>query len=300
MRAIRLLWPASGIALGLVLLRQAGWTTPSLPARDPPGTAARSARGDRASKSSRVLAEGRLVAYPGADVVVAAEVGGLIVRLPVEETARVRAGDLIAELRSDDLRALKAEAEARIAESDADIVYYSRELERTRRLQARSAGSRIEVEANWRSLAVARAHRAAAVATRDHLDARIAKTRITAPISGVVLSRQAHPGEVINAGTPLVRIADLGRVRIEAEVDEFDIARIATGAEVRVTAEGFATEAWPGHVEEVPDAVTARHLRPEDPGRPTDTRVLAVKVALDGPSPLKLGQRVEVEIAVSP
>jgi HlyD family secretion protein len=49
-------------------------------------------------------------------------------------------------------------------------------------------------------------------------------------------------------------------------------------------------------VEEIPQAVSACRLRPQDPGRPTDTRVLLVKVALDGTTPLKLGQGVEVEI----
>jgi hypothetical protein len=39
-----------------------------------------------------------------------------------------------------------------------------------------------------------------------------------------------------------------------------------------------------------------RSLKPLDPSRPVDTRVLIVKVALNEPVPLKLGQRVEVEL----
>jgi hypothetical protein len=50
-------------------------------------------------------------------------------------------------------------------------------------------------------------------------------------------------------------------------------------------------------VEEIPDAVMARRLKPQDPGRPSDTKVLLVKIALGGKTPLKLGQRVEVAIA---
>ena len=51
-----------------------------------------------------------------------------------------------------------------------------------------------------------------------------------------------------------------------------------------------------GEVEEIADAVVPRQLRPEDPGRPSDTRVLRVKVAFREPSSLKLGQRVELAI----
>ena len=56
------------------------------------------------------------------------------------------------------------------------------------------------------------------------------------------------------------------------------------------------TTTWRGTVEEIPDAVTGRKIKPQDPARPTDTRVLLVKVALAIPDGLKLGRRVEVEI----
>jgi multidrug resistance efflux pump len=86
-------------------------------------------------------------------------------------------------------------------------------------------------------------------------------------------------------------------MRIEAEVDEFDAGRVALGSEVNVRAEGYDNQQWRGRVEEIPDAVVQRKLKPQDPGKPTDTRVLLVKVELLEPTPLKLGQRVEVDIA---
>ena len=46
-------------------------------------------------------------------------------------------------------------------------------------------------------------------------------------------------------------------------------------------------------MEEIPRSVTLRRLKPQDPGRPTDTRILAVKVAFAEPTPLKLGATVE-------
>ena len=84
-----------------------------------------------------VAAEGRIVAYPGAEVVVGTEVAGLIVRLTVKEKSAVRAGDLIAELNSADLRASRAEADARVAEAEADIRFYDREVRRDQALLAK-------------------------------------------------------------------------------------------------------------------------------------------------------------------
>jgi HlyD family secretion protein len=125
----------------------------------------------------------------------------------------------------------------------------------------------------------------------------IAKTRITAPIDGVVTARHVQLGEIAEPGRAVVTIADLNRLRIEAEVDEFDAARVELGSPVTITAEGCGPAKWHGTVEEIPDSVVGRRTRPADPGRPIDARVLPVKIALKEPTPLKLGQRIDVEIA---
>jgi hypothetical protein len=78
-------------------------------------------------------------------------------------------------------------------------------------------------------------------------------------------------------------------------VDEYDTARIALGAPVTIVAEGFPST-WEGRIEEIPDSVVGRKLRPEDPRRRVDARVLPVKIAPRSPSLLKLGQRVEVQV----
>lgn len=44
-------------------------------------------------------------------------------------------------------------------------------------------------------------------------------------------------------------------------------------------------------------AVRCARAEPQDPARPADTRVLLIKVELTEPAPLKLGQRVAVEVA---
>jgi multidrug resistance efflux pump len=125
-------------------------------------------------------------------------------------------------------------------------------------------------------------------------EALLAKSRIVSPIDGVVLFRHVQPGEMAESGTRVATVADLRRVRIEAEVDEFDVGLIELGACAQISAPAFPGCVWTGTVEEIPDAVVGRKLRPEDPAQLTDTRVLLVKIALVQPTPLKLGQRVEV------
>lgn len=252
----------------------------------------------RKENTRTIAAEGRVVAYPGAEVMVGSDVSGTIDRLDVEEKQAVKKGDVIAVIEANDTRAALAVARARVAEADADIRLFSLESSRARNLWTAEVGSKQAWEKAERDLDAARARRASAAAEVRRLEALVAKTILTAPIDGVVVDRAVHAGETIAAGSPLVTIADLKKMRVEAEVDEFDAARVRLSAPVSVTAEGY-DHPWRATIEEIPDTVVNRRLKPQDPSKPIDTRVLLVKVAFAEPTPLKLGQRVEVRIVES-
>ena len=244
---------------------------------------------------TRIRAEGRLVAYPGAQVVVGTEFAGTLSRLLVQEKNVVRRGQLLAEIRADEQRSELAEARGRIAEARADVAFYEVEADRNLQLIKSQTVARNAVDRAVRDRDAARARLQNAIATAQRIEAILDKARIVAQIDGVVLLRHVEPGETVAAGDQLFTLADLSKVRIEAEVDEFDIAGLALGSEADITAEGFATS-WKGRIEEIPDSVGPRRLKPQDPGKPSDTRVLLVKVALTEPTALKLGQRVEVAL----
>jgi RND family efflux transporter MFP subunit len=283
-RSLRYLLPLLGLAAVLALAVQTR------------GPARAESRPSSLPRPGRVVAEGRLVPYPGAEVVVSAEVSGTLVALPVAEKQRVKKGQLLAELRADDWRAQLADARAQLAAAEAEIRLAQNESARAERLLAKQVDTLSRVDRATRDLEVAAARRDSAKAEITRLEAEIAKRRIVAPIDGVVLVRPADPGETLEARSPILTLADLSRVRIEAEVDEFDTSRIVLGAAVEITAEGYDGMKWQGEVEEIPDAVSGRKLKPQDPGKPSDARVLLVKVKLADPTPLKLGQRVLVEI----
>ncbi len=280
------MWWAAGIVLVAVTAWQvqANGAKRTMPAPRP------------VAQEATVVAEGRVVAYPGAEVTVGTDVAGTLLRVCVVENQQVRAGEVIAEIRADDLRAALAEAEANVAKAQADVRFAEVEASRSERLAAADLDTRQALDRAVHQRDVARAAQAQAQADVQRLRAELAKTRIVAPVSGTVVQRYADGGETVAAGASLVRIADLRRTRIEAEVDEFDAGRVRRGAVATIAAEGFDGQRWSGHVEDVPGAVMPRQLTPSDPGRPTDTRVLLVKIAPDAATPLKLGQRVEVTI----
>lgn len=283
----RLLYPVLGILIVAATVAQvsANRTKSSAPA-----TPVRTA-----SAVPAVVAEGRVVSYPGAEVIVGSDVAGTIERLTVDEKQQVRRGDIVAVIRADDTRAALSVARARVGEADADIRLFIAEVERAKHLWQEDVGSKQAWEKAQRDVESARARRTSAVAEVRRLEALVDKSVIRSPIDGVVIARDVEPGETIASGTALMTVADLTRTRVEAEIDEFDVARMRTGATVAIAAEGFERE-WRGTIEEVPDTVVSRRLKPQDPSKPIDTRVLLVKVAFAETTPLKLGQRVEVKV----
>jgi HlyD family secretion protein len=282
-----ILVPAAGVGLVLLTMGQVRRASES---------GAASARTPNPDAEARITAEGHLVAYPGAEVGVGSELKSKVLAVPVEEGRAVRKGELLVELKSDEARAALGEARARVAQAEADIKYYTAVLARTRNLVRANLDAQQNLDRCQRDADAAVGRRDEAAATAQRIEAQVEKTRVLSPIDGVVIGRYVDPGETVDEGTVLVRVADMKRTRVEAEVDEYDAGRVRLDDPVQITAEGYPGLAWKGHVEEIPHAVVERHLKSQDPGRPTDTGVLRVKIALDGPSPLKLGQRVEVDI----
>jgi RND family efflux transporter MFP subunit len=266
---------------------------PALPAASPSGWAPPSMP---AKVESGVAAEGRVVAYPGSEVKVGAERAGRLLRVAVHEGQTVRAGDLLAEIESDEIRAALDESRARVAEGEAEVRLAELDRERRQKLVDEKILAAHDLDQATRDLDVARAHVQTAQATIARYEAQLRKSRILAPIAGTVTSRRVDAGQTVEAGDEAFTLADLSRLRVEGEAHEADAGAIALDAPVRITAEGYPGQSWPGRVEEIPDSVTLRRLKPQDPSRPTDTRILAVKVAFVETNPLKLGTTVELRI----
>src|SRR5690349_16251459 len=187
------LLPLIGVLLTLLLVGQMrSGRGPSFALSSTPAEAAPSAP---QKADDRVVAEGRLVAYPGAEVVVATELPGVVVRLLVQEKDRVRKGQVIAELRADDLRAELSEARARVDEAEADIRFAEVDLGRAERLLAEKVGTQDLADRARRNRDAASARRETAQASVSRLQAVIAKTRIVSPIAGVVILRSVQAGE---------------------------------------------------------------------------------------------------------
>jgi len=283
------------------LLALAVFLAPRLEVVTPQGQALQAAPPTKPATepARRIIAEGRVAAYPGAEITLSSELPAVILRLPVKEKDRVRKGDLIAELKAEDLKAQGEQAKSLIAETEANIRLLDLEIERLSKLWESRQAPKQELDRYLWQREAQRALRESRIADAHRLLAILAKTQITAPIDGIVTQRNADPGEMMALGMPIATLVDLGKLRVEADLDEFDAGRVRLGDPVTVTAEGYPGKALQAVVEEIPDSVVGRRLKPQDPARPVDTRVLLVKIAFREAFPFKLGQRVDLEIFAS-
>jgi RND family efflux transporter MFP subunit len=189
-----------------------------------------------------------------------------------EEGSRVTEGQTLARLDDRQSRSMADEAEAR-ARFAAD------DLARTRTLVARDIAARATLERAERD---ARAARATADAAIQRLDDYL----LRAPTAGLVLRRDLEVGEVVDTPASLFWIGEPRPLRVTAEVDEEDIARIAVGQRVLLRADAFAGRVLTATVAQI------------TPKGDTTRKAYRVRLALPEDTPLLIGMSVEANIVL--
>lgn len=138
------------------------------------------------------------------------------------------------------------------------------------------------------SLATARAELASA-------EIALERTRVRAPGKGTILNMVGKVGEtaVPSPESILVVFGDLTALRLRAEVEERDAAKVRVGQGVVVKADAFPDQTFEGTVTSISQSLGTPRIATRGPRRPNDVEVVEVMVALDGNPPLFTGMRVD-------
>ncbi|WP_424930282.1 efflux RND transporter periplasmic adaptor subunit [Amaricoccus tamworthensis] len=168
---------------------------------------------------------GKVVARETVDL--AFQVGGQIVKFPVEEGAAVPEGALVAELDLEPFQLELDEAEARAAQ-------VRRTLDRYQRLVGASVSETsledAETEVDLAEIAQRNAERSLRNAT------------LKAPFDAIVAARLVPNYSTVSAGTPVVRLHDMSDVRIEIDVPETLFQRAGQDPDLTLTAQFPASD----------------------------------------------------------
>ena len=244
-------------------------------------------------------------------------------RAQAESAAKALAA-LKAGARAQELRA----AQAAVAQAQADRDLADEQVVRTQKLvdqgfvspdqmdrargAAAAAAARVDQTAANLSLLRAGARKedleraaadvTAAEAALSSAERQLSYVTLTSPVAGVVSVRLAEGGQVVAAGQPVFRVAELSRPWVRAYLAEPDLPRVKLGQRVEVHVDGVPGRAFAGHLsfiapqaEFTPKTVETRALRVD----------LVYRVTIDVDDPgglLKIGMPADVSFvpAASP
>lgn len=223
---------------------------------------------------------------PFVKVNISAEVSARIIELPFREGDRVKQGDVVVKLDSKQFQASLESATARrngerfrLQAEQSRLAGPRSSLENAKSVLARQeslfktgdvskqalddAEARVRdleatVAASQHTISVIESSLAAAEAEIEQAQEALAKTIIKAPMDGMITILNAEVGELVmvgtmnNAGTVILTIGDLSRIKLDAKVNEADIARVARDQRSNVRINAYRNEDFEGRVTKVP------------------------------------------------
>jgi RND family efflux transporter MFP subunit len=204
---------------------------------------------------------------------IAPRTAGRIVELNADEGKAVRKGQVLARLDDSDLVSTieELEAKARWAQS---------QYERSENLVQKGFMAKAELDRTRSELDAAQAAVRRARAQRDYM-------ALVAPADGLVIKRDGEIGQFIPAGQAVFYLSCCAPLRVTAEVDEEDIARVRVGQRVVMRADA------------VPGAVLDGSVIEITPKGDPVARSYRVRIELADPQRLRIGMTVDANLIVA-
>jgi HlyD family secretion protein len=241
-------------------------------------------------------------------VQVGTQVSGTVDELYADFNSIVKKGQVIARLdpsilqtQVDTAKANLVNAEANLERQKAAVEDAQTKLSRARELAARSLLPKADLDAAEATAKQAAAQlrstesqivQAKAAVNKAQVD--LGHTVITAPIDGIVISRNVDRGQTVAASmqapTLFVIAADLTKMQVNANIDESDVGRMRPGQLVHFRVDAYPTEQFLGIVQQV-------RLNPT-----TVQNVVTYSTVIDVPNPelkLKPGMTANVNIEIA-
>jgi RND family efflux transporter MFP subunit len=202
----------------------------------------------------------------------------------VEVGDRVRAGQPLLRLDSRTLNVQFRQAEASVTQAEAALELAQANSARGDSLVGQGLISSSDSDKLRADLRSAEAQLITAQADRDAARLRLGFATLSAPDDGIISARSVQPGQVVSAGSELLRLIRRGRLEWQADLAEADLIRVKPGAVVELS--GPSGTKISGRVRTVSPAV--------DPA----TRTGLLYADLPEPGPLRAGMFAEGRILV--
>jgi membrane fusion protein (multidrug efflux system) len=187
------------------------------------------ANAEPAVSTMEILAIGSLASDESVEVT--SEAAGRVKEILFEEGNAVKKGDVL--VRLDDALAV-----AEVKDAEARLGLAQTTYDRSRSLQKSGAATKQSYDEAATNLRVAQA-------AVDLAQTRAAMMQVNAPFDGILGFRTISVGAYVTAGTKLVNLEKIDKLKVEFSVPEVFLAQLSTGQKIEVT-----VDAWPGEVYE--------------------------------------------------
>lgn len=196
-------------------------------------------------------------------VEVKSKASGEILSLHVDIGDHVQQGTLMAEIDPRDVRNALAQAQADLEVAQARVSVSEAQQKRSKELRDANVVAESEYETSVLDAANARAALIKAQTNLQLAKERMGDVKITAPITGTILTKSVEAGQIIasasqnvSGGTTLMQMADLSTMRVRTLVDETDIGKVKAGLTAEVTVEAYPGRTFVGSVEKIEPQAT--------------------------------------------
>lgn len=219
----------------------------------PAGQVTRIVTIERGDLNLTVSANG--VVQPINRIEVKSKASGQIEQLNIEEGQFVEKGTLLIALDQKTAQNDFEQAKADLALAEASASQQENNHKRAEELFTKALISQQERDQINVEYVRAKSQLLKARAALATMQERLQDTRIVAPSSGIVLTKNVEIGQIISSGvsnvgggTVLAAIADMDQVHVETNVDEVDIGKVREGQRARVVADAFPDDGFNGEV----------------------------------------------------
>lgn len=217
--------------------------------------------------ASRLEVPGQLVPDLDGTARLGAPAEGRVLQVHVQVGDRVRAGDALVTLQSQAASTARAEYDKAVAALNsqrAQATFARTVKERAERLLAVKAIAQQDVERAQADDELARATLSQAEAEVARAEAALSQLSVSAdgnaivlrsPLKGIVLSRAAEPGAVVQPGSPLVAVTDPGILTLELDLPDRATFMLRVGAAVHFVVPAYPADTFTARVETVGGAL---------------------------------------------
>lgn len=207
-----------------------------------------------------VNASGSLI--PITQVKISANVSAKIINLPIKEGDIVKKGDLLVELDKAQYEAAYDKAMSFVQSSKASLKKVQSDLKRIQSLYDNNLASASELETAVAQMELAESQLHQSEAGLKQVLDDLNKTRIVAPMNGIVTSLKKEVGEIALGSVfqedVILIISDMSKMEVKIEVDETDVINLNIGDTAKIQVDAIPNTTYKGIVSKIAHSATTK------------------------------------------